>query len=465
MRFTDLIKRASRSLKSAKLRTLLTSLAIAVGGFTLTLTLAGSNGAREYADKLVANNFDPSELIVGRDPEVANDGAPLTKPQEYDETVANFSAGGGGGGSFQVKRLSRADVDIIKAYPFVEQVREYYQITTQYVTREGQKKYTVSAEVYNPAQKPELEYGTIPSYGDINSGETLLPDTYLEPLGFTSAQDAIGREVSITVRKPFTNDLAEQLISTAVADPAAALAAADLSAENQTQTKVLKIVGVTKRSATSFTLGISPILISGGDSRALYEFTSKGTSDFDKFIYAYVRVKEGTNESKITEAQASLTEDGFYSQSVKDIQKSLLQIVNTLQIVVMVFGLITLIASVFGIVNTQYISVLERTREIGLMKALGMRRKDISRLFIVEAVWIGFIGGLLGSVLALGLGTLINPSISKAIGFDSGTYILIFKPLQILMLILSLMLVAMVAGLLPARKAAKLDPIEALRTE
>ena len=170
MRWIDLIRRASRGLKSAKLRTLLTSLAIAVGGFTLTLTLAGSNGAREYADKLVASNFDPSELLVGKDAEVANDGAPSGKPQEYDDTITNFN-GGGGQSSFQFKRLTRDDINKLKEYDFVEQVRENYQITTQYVTREGQKKYTAGAEAYNPAQKPELDYGTLPDKGDIASGE------------------------------------------------------------------------------------------------------------------------------------------------------------------------------------------------------------------------------------------------------------------------------------------------------
>lgn len=469
MRYIDLISRASRSLKSAKLRTILTSLAIAVGGFTLTITLAGTNGARSYADKLVASNFDPSEVFVGRDKEIANDSAPSDKPQEYDETITSYS-GAGGQSSIQLKRVTRADIEKIKAYPFVEQVRENYAITMQYVTRDGQKKYTGSGEVYNPAQKPEIKAGNLPESGDIIAGGVLIPESYMEPLGFTSPEEALGRDISITVRKPFTRELATQLLSQVASnpsDPSAATMAVQNATNDTTDSKTitLKIVGVTKKSATSFSFGPSPLLIGSKDARELYDFTTKGTPDYDKYVYVYARIKDGNDESKINEAKSIMEADGFYTQSVKDIQKSLLQIVNTLQAVVLVFGFITLIASVFGIVNTQYISVLERTREIGLMKALGMRKKDISRLFILEAAWIGILGGAIGSVLALALGIIFNPKISDLIGFEKGTYILIFKPLQLILLVLILMVIAMIAGLLPARKAAKLDPIEALRTE
>lgn len=111
-----------------------------------------------------------------------------------------------------------------------------------------------------------------------------------------------------------------------------------------------------------------------------------------------------------------------------------------------------------------YISVIQRTREIGLMKALGMRRKDVSRLFRFEAAWIGFLGGAIGSGLAVVLGTLLNPWITNKLDFGTQK-LLVFKANQIAILIVLLVLVAIFAGLLPARKAAKLDPIEALRTE
>lgn len=458
MRFIDIVLRAARSLKNAKARTLLTSLAIAVGALTLTITLAAGNGIRAYTDRLVTSNFDPSELIVGRDKEVENTGAPNSSPQEYDESIGSTSFGGSG--STQLKQATDEDVKKLESLDYVERVRPNYAIDARYITRDGMRQYTLSVTSYNPGQKPELAAGQV-SGDDIKDGQVILPESYLSLLGFKDASDAIGKEVKIMTQQPFNQSTLQSLLAGGA--DTNALQSAELQPKQEITSYT--VAAVSKPGVANLAAAGQPVLVSSNDAKTLYDFTAKGTQQYGKYLYLFVRVKGADNEAVANDAKAKFKAMGFTALTSKDLQAAISQIVTIFESLIVVFGIITVVASVFGIVNTMYISVLERTREIGLMKALGMRSYSVAWLFLIEAAWIGLIGGMLGSALAVLIGVTLNPWLTETLNLGEGNSILIFNWVQIAGLIGSLILVAVLAGYLPARKAAKLDPIEALRTE
>ncbi|MBA3679108.1 ABC transporter permease [Candidatus Saccharibacteria bacterium] len=445
MFLSDQIRRAGRSLRSAKARTLLTAMAIAVGAFALTLTLAASNGAQSFVNNIIAKNFDPTELIVVADQTVLG-GGDASKPTEYS---GNFGSSVSNSGAVtQVKRLTDDDIKKVKAVPGVESVREDITANLQYITRPDQKKFVGTMQSFPPFQQPDLIAGSIPK--PLIGKQVLLPEAYIAALGFPSVEAAVGKTITVGVQKPPATG-APQTFSQAIVQDSVV--------------QEFTIAAILKKPTTSQPGTELYLFTSQEAAHELNDISTLGTANYRAYTDIFVKVADGNNAQNITAVQNKIKDIGFYAQSVKDTQAFLTQIISVLQGIVIAFGLIAVLASIFGIVNTMYISVLQRTREIGLMKALGMRKRDIGRLFRFEAAWIGLLGGAIGAGLAFGLGTALNPWITAKVNLGAGNSLLIFQPLQIGILILILVIISILAGWLPSRKAAKLDPIEALRTE
>ena len=456
MSISDIIRRSGRSLKNAKARTILTAMAIAVGTFALTLTLAASNGAQGFVDEIISENFDPAELIVANDNAVFGRGD-TTKPKEYNQDFSGALSQAGA--PIQIEYINDEQIEQIKTVTGVNEIREGIDLNLEYLTRTGQKKYIGTVSVFNPFQKPDILAGEIPK--KLTDAKVLLPEAFLEPLGFKSAVEAVGKQIVLAVRKPADPDQIRKILQKGVLIDQAEL---DKASQSQVSEEVFTISAILKKPTTSQPGTELYSFIGIDDAKRINDLATKNTDIFRKYQYVFVNVKDGDEKTVLKGVQDKLKEMGFVTQSAKDTQEFLFRIIGILQGIVAAFGMIAVIASVFGIVNTMYISVLQRTREIGLMKALGMRSRDISRLFRFEAAWIGFLGGAIGSLLALLVGSALNPWITKQLDLGEDK-LLVFKPTQIIILIVLLMIVATLAGLLPARKAAKLDPIEALRTE
>ena len=151
-----------------------------------------------------------------------------------------------------------------------------------------------------------------------------------------------------------------------------------------------------------------------------------------------------------------------YTDIIGIMMKSVSQIIDTISYVLISFVAISLIVSSIMIGIITYISVLERTKEIGILRAIGASKKDISRVFNAETFIVGFISGLLGIGITVLLTIPINSLIYSVTGVTVKAMV---PPIAGVILVIISMLLTIIAGLIPAKMASKRDPVEALRTE
>lgn len=152
-----------------------------------------------------------------------------------------------------------------------------------------------------------------------------------------------------------------------------------------------------------------------------------------------------------------------YSDMAKQMTSIMSQMINTITLILTAFAGISLIVSSIMIGILTYVSVVERTKEIGILRAIGARKKDITRIFIAEAGLIGFISGAVGVIVSSGLALPISKTIAKALKIDNFSAGLDIK--SAVGLILLSVILTLIASVIPSRMAAKKDPVEALRTE
>ncbi len=188
----------------------------------------------------------------------------------------------------------------------------------------------------------------------------------------------------------------------------------------------------------------------------------KNGKPYKEIFYSELSVNVDNMEN-VSAVQQMISDMGYETYSSMEWIESDMQIMNIVQAVLGGIGAVSLFVAAIGITNTMMMSIYERTKEIGIMKVIGCRIRDIQALFLIEAGYIGLIGGTLGVGLSYILSVVINKIISGTdMGFDNISRIPIWLGgVSVVFAIL----IAMVAGFFPSVRAMKLSPLAAIRAE
>lgn len=436
MKTLDIIKDANANLLRNKLRTFLTILAIFIGSFAIISTSAIQAGVNSFIDDQVNSYGGEGYLaIVNKDSMDAlegltgmmgggNSGPIEYNPDKKQDGMTPVS-------QEQIEKLKK--VDGIDA----DSITEQKSLTITYVASEKtDKKYLVAGEALPPGN---VRVATINGHAlDLKADEyqLLLEHSYVKALGYTD-ENIVDQKISLVVKDQFTNE--EKVFKARVVDVIAP--------------------GVVSMSMSYFNNKLAD---------DIYEENTKYYPPEYKDFVAAVAVNYDYEKYSADEIKDKLEEIGLSAMTIDDIVGGVKSFFDVILTVFKIFGFIALIAAAIGIINTLFMAVQERTREIGLDKALGMSSGKVFMSFTIEAVSLGFWGSVFGIVVSMIIGNLVNVAF-HAEGAFLETFptfnLVIYTIPDIIGVTLLIMFIAFLAGTLPARRAAHKNPIDSLRYE
>ena len=233
----------------------------------------------------------------------------------------------------------------------------------------------------------------------------------------------------------------------------------DLKSRIKIGGKSFKVVGIYERVGND--ADDTAISMNIDDARKVY-------APEDKVTGAQIIVKDGVNIDKFAEYLEEEYEDyrgdkNFVLSTSTAILEQINSVLGILQYVVVGIAGIALIVGSVGIANTMYMSVLERTKEIGIMKSIGATNNAILTMFLIESAFFGIVGGIIGCIIGILMAVIAKFAIEA---FAPGIpFLILIDPAVIIGALIFSAISGIVSGILPARNASKLNPVDALRYE
>ncbi len=424
MNLFDLIRMAFSNLWLRKLRTSLTILAVVIGAVLITLMSSISTGLEGFIIEQFGLNVSPYSIraYAGEITSYYNNESPREISDSSGEIIRAFT------GEDIGKLLSINGVERIDWEPW---------FSALYVSPEDSEKRYSGLIRSGPGYVLNLVKLVAGDYFDENASRLcLISYDYLEVFGWADAEEAVGRQITIAMGK--YNEY-----STETAD------------YNFT------VCGVIQKTINSKEILI-PISTAIDMTRYYMD---------DPMMYT--TEQPGTMlEVKVTSTELSdrvageMRAMGYNTVTPSDILKEINTVFNVIRIALGAFGVIALIVASIGIINTLMMSIYERTREIGVMKAVGATNGTIRALFMIEGTALGFIGGITGAAAGYGVGYILNIIGHQTFLSDYSTYQLAVYSVSLFVEVVAITtVISLIAGFYPANHAAKLNTVEALRYE
>ncbi|KAF0996550.1 ATP-binding cassette domain-containing protein [Geobacillus sp. TFV-3] len=393
-------KLSFRNIKNKKWRNILTAIGASIGIFGLSIIMALGNGVKQKLSSSIDEATAKSSLSVAN--------------EQFAVLSENDSA--------QLRELK----GVRDIYPY-----NPFQISIK--TKEGAKA-TSSAESLSPRKYAEIIYGkkyiVKGRFPDDQSDEIVLPERIAKKL-FKDSKEAVGKHVSLVV----------QVMSLKEIYPTVNVHATVVGVVKNNPIPLLDTVGI------SYGLSQKIMQESIGNSTSALSFTIIPSSMKD-----------------IAPLKNEIKKMGYKVQTDEESQNEINEYISLASIALGMLSGISLIVSSIMIGIVLYVSVLERTREIGILKALGAFRSDIRRIFVTEGMLIGVIGGVFGILGSIAVGKAANYVVTTVMK-KSNLDLFQFSFVQVVLLILFSGLLGVLASFVPANKAAKQPAVEALRHE
>ena len=495
MSFYDILRLALRNLREARLRATLTSMGVIVGvAVIVTMVSFGLGLQRNMLTRFRAldlfnemrvfgkNVF--SMAVTGVDPKLGRDATP------GDRRGPAFRSD-----KAPTRILDDAALAEIAKIPGVAYVEPDIGFTT-YVRCNGRviPQSVNGATVPNESSRFKIfQAGQMISRPDAD--EAVVSDVLIETCGFAKPADAIGKTIEFLTTEQGKQEGNAPAKKDANTEDGGGVSFFGLpleegnnnAAANNVVGHTFRIAGVMGDEKREGAAQGGPIGLMPGASiyipvQAAREWAAKhrnpmgevalalarqsgqlGQSDSEGYFSAVVRVHDPV---VLTDVRKRLTELGFGSFSIVDQLDQIRTVFLIIDSVLGLLGGISLLVASFGIANTMIMSILERTREIGIMKAIGAEDREIKLIFFFEAAVIGLTGGVIGSLAAWGIDGLANrlayrfilkPQNASFVDFFS------LPPYLWMGAILFALVVSILAALYPAARAARIDPVRALR--